>query len=298
MDETEAVDALWQARQEDMETRNPSPRAPVPEPVEATPNATEPVVEGAPAEEADSFTGYGPDDLPSELRPYYDRMLADYTRKTQEIAAERKRFDEIGGFETAQEAVEFATQLQTDPDYAFEVYQGLSTALEQAGYTPEEASNEAVRQVQQAAEPQWDETEGEWDEGSDITPLQGQIEALTQWAEQLEEERDMERHAFDLQRQEAVILKSNPNYEEQDIEDIYALAWQTGGDLLEAEERFRSMRDRFVGSYASEKASVPTGITPPQASAPAQVPEAIPTLDEAHEAAVLRLMAAIEEGNN
>ncbi|HEX5914829.1 MAG TPA: hypothetical protein VFY54_17045 [Rubrobacter sp.] len=296
MDEQEAIDALWSARQEDMgERETPAPRASQPEQVESAPDATEQVTEGT-TDESDSFTQYGPDDLPPELLPYYDSMLADYRRKTQELASEREQFEEIGGFETAREAVEFATQLQTDPNYAYQVYQGLRVALESAGMSPEEASIEANRQVNEAAsvEEPWDETEA-YDEGPDITPLQNKLNELEQWREQVEQEREMEQHAFELQRQEAAILASNPNYSEEDMDDIYALAWNFGGDLLEAEKHFKSMNDRFFQTYLDRKASVPTGLDTPGSSAPAQIPEKFNSLDEAHEAAVARLRTVLEE---
>lgn len=296
MDEREAIDALWEARQEDMGvSETPAPQAPAPEQVETASDATEQADEGTIAE-ADSFTSYGPDDLPPELLPYYDSMLADYRRKTQELATERQQFEELGGFETAREAVEFATQLQTDPNYAYQVYQGLRTALEAAGMTPEEAEFEASRQVDEAAsaaEP-WDETEG-YDEGPDLSPLQNKLNELEQWKNQVEQEREMQEHAFELQRQEAAILKSNPNYSEEDMDDIYALAWNFGGDLLEAEKHFKAMNDRFFQTYLSRKASVPTALDTPSATAPAQVPEKFNSLDEAHEAAVARLRTVLEE---
>ncbi len=46
------------------------------------------------AQQPPSFTAIDPNTLPEEVKPFYKNMLADYTRKTQELAENRRQFEQ------------------------------------------------------------------------------------------------------------------------------------------------------------------------------------------------------------
>src|SRR5579864_4943829 len=71
-----------------------------------------------------------PDDARSYLEQREREMQADYTRKTQEVAAQRRE---------AEQALEFVNALNSDPNFALQVTQTLSQALQQQGYSVQEA---------------------------------------------------------------------------------------------------------------------------------------------------------------
>jgi len=75
----------------------------------------------------DLFSGMNPDELPEDLKPVYKSMQADYTRKTQAIAAERTDFAaEREGFET--KLTEFGTLQERDRQWQA-WYDGLADGV-------------------------------------------------------------------------------------------------------------------------------------------------------------------------
>src|SRR5690242_10753259 len=78
-----------------------TPEAAPAEPTNPTTPETPATPEGEITTEAatdapDSFTKLDPNSIPEEARPFYDSMLSDYTRKTQEAAPWRKLGEELG----------------------------------------------------------------------------------------------------------------------------------------------------------------------------------------------------------
>src|SRR5690242_16598719 len=95
----------------------PEPTAAEPEPAQTVePTPSQEVDSGAaPAEPVDSFTPINPDDLPDELKPFAKQLQADYTRKTQQLAEQRKALEALGDTDPQQllEAYQFTQNLQS-----------------------------------------------------------------------------------------------------------------------------------------------------------------------------------------
>lgn len=80
----------------------------------------------------ESFTNLDPKALPSELQPYYKSMQADFTRKNQEFAINKKQLEQLGAFnQVAEIARNLAAQ---DPDAA------IKYVSQQIGITPRQAA--------------------------------------------------------------------------------------------------------------------------------------------------------------
>lgn len=111
-----------------------APEQDVPEQDQPEPSAS-PELEGSDqpsgdGDEAESFaTSFNPDELPEEIRPRYQQMQADYTRKTQELARQRKE---------AEQAQEIFDAL-LDPERAPAVLAALGYELD-----AEEAGDEEI----------------------------------------------------------------------------------------------------------------------------------------------------------
>lgn len=241
------------------------------------PNEETPAPAEAPKE--DSFTRIDLNAVPDELKPLARSLQADYTRKTQEVAEQRKAFeslDEFGGVDAAREAVEFVTALSTDPNYALAVHEQLTQALSSAGLTPAQASREASRQINQAIEtapPQEDPDEfglgvdpayerklAEMERRTAETDQKlAQIEA---WRQQEEENRLQYAMMSEMNQMHADVVQKY-NFDEDQMSRVYALAYSTGGDLRAAADVYNTLRDSVISEYIQQKASVPT---PPNVS--------------------------------
>lgn len=227
------------------------------------------------ATEEDTFTSIDPSTLPPEALPFYKSLQGDYTRKTQALAEERKAYEQLeqyGGVDTALEAIQFATSLATDPNYAMQVHQQLTEALVQAGLTPAEASQaatEQVRAVQEQAPQSDDFAFGDDEYGNpavkkleeELAAIRQQYESLSQWRQKQEEDAFNIQLANDMARQENVILTSHPEYDEADLEKIYTISYAYGGNLEQANQVYEQLRNDVIADYIAKKGQVPSGAT-------------------------------------
>lgn len=225
------------------------------------------------------------------------QMQAHFTRKTQEAAQARKE---------AEEAMGFVNALQNDPQYALQVHQELSQALQQAGLTPAQADQAAAQQMQTpeaqsqsfsdddpfAEEDYWQNEEPQYR----VPPeLQQQIQELQAWRTQQEAEMQRQALMSQVQQQENEIRAENPNYTNDDIEAIYGHAFAFNGDLRQAQQAFEAEKNRILTAYLQQKASVPTG--QPTSSGHAEAPPGFgPDLNAAHRAAMEHLARMEAEG--
>lgn len=272
-----------------------SSSAPAPEtasaPVEQAPAAVpqqgqERVDVGATPEQGDTFTNVDPNTLPPELQAIYKSMQGDYTRKNQELAEFRRGIDELGGIDQARAAVQFATALNSDPDFAMQVHRQLTQSLTDAGLSPAQAQAEATRQVQDAAQ-QVDD----FGEEDPLSPLQRELNELKQWKQSVESERQEHFLANELNRQETLIRQQHPHYTDTDFADIYNLSFRTDGNLIAAADMYQSMRDRMIASYMEEKSRAPETVPATGVPHTAQQPHSFDTLEDAGKAARERLRA-------
>ena len=257
----EAAQALAAAARQDQEaefaTRSPDSESAVgnqPEQIDAT---------GTPAQEPEPFTDINAalDALPDEARSIVEQRLAqmqgDYTRKTQEASELRRE---------AEQAIQFVQELQTNPNFALQVHQEIAEALEASGFSPQEASEEAARQVTEAV------SEGVGDLESD-DPIVQELEELKAWrAEQEARQLQLEmENEFD--RMDVAVRQAYPEFSEDDMSHVYALSYATGGDLESAAAAYKQEIDRIVQVYLDKKTSVTSGAPQiPSVGGPGQQP--------------------------
>lgn len=237
----------------------------------ATPTDATPQGEGtgAATTQIDSFTGLDPNSIPAELRPYYDSMQADYTRKTQAIAPFRQ-LSEQSGLDVAglTQAAELYSVLQ-DPTSLVEFHGELTSALEAQGLTRVEAQAVATQHIV--------DTQGgsPVEQGGYVDPEEARIQALEQRLAGFENERNTAAEAqrterlqmnliAEMNRQEMIVKESHPNWDQDDIDATYEISAFYGGDLVAAANRYDEIVSARVtkilngkGQAASSQALAP-----------------------------------------
>lgn len=257
----EAAQALAEAARQDAAAGVAPPQTTpesAPENQPETPDAA-----GTPAQEPEPFTDYNAaiDALPDEARIIVEQRLAqmqgDYTRKTQETAELRRE---------AEQAVQFVQELQTNPNFALQVHQEIAEALEQSGFSPQEASEEAARQVTEAA------SESVGDLESD-DPIVQELAELKEWRAEQEARQLQQEMENEFDRMDVAVRKAYPDFSEDDMSHVYALSYATGGDLEQAATAYKSEIDRIVQTYLEKKTSVTSGVPAvPSIGGPGQQP--------------------------
>lgn len=228
-------------------------------PTEVTPEGTQ-GDQSATAPEADtSFTKLDPNTLPAEVRPYYDSMLADYTRKTQEVAPYRQLAQETGlDVAGLRQSAELYSALQ-DPQQLVQFHTELTSALQASGLTPAEAEQAATDYV--AGQ------QGIGQEDLSLDPDEARIQALEsklQAFEQTQQQREQAIQQQQLQgalvaemnRQESVVKESHPDWEQSDIDAVYELSAFYGGSLIDASNRYDEIISNRVTKILNGKGAV------------------------------------------
>lgn len=268
----------------------------------------------------DTFDGgkFNPDTLAPELQVGWKQLQADYTRKMQEIAEQRKQFEGIDPMQ-ARQAVELYQQLQ-DPDYLVQFHGELTRALEGQGLTNAEARAEAARITEDAATSPTGAADpfAALREDPELAPVADSLAALEKRNASLEErlnafEQDRQLReqqeairleqmamAAELQRQEMAIKSANPHYTEEapdgevsDMDAIYALSAHTDGNLLAAQDLYERIGSMHIQRFIAQKTAVtPGATTPPGQNGVSEVPTEIADLDSGHNAALEYLRGA------
>ena len=237
-----------------------------------TPVIDTPIVEQVVEE---SFTGLDPVNLPEDLQPLYKNMQADYTRKTQEIAEQRKlyqQFDEHGiDPNYALEAVGFLQRLDNDPAFAAEVASHL--APQQEYPVP-------------AQQPSVDVVPNNGEGYANLPPeLQAELESMREFRTQMNEQAQHSEMIAELEGEEAQIRAQYTHYNDSDIDHIYSLAYATDGDLLAAQQMYHELEQGVLNKYLQSK-QIPLGATSPTGG-PASMPgKSHLSIDDAHKAAM------------
>ena len=229
----------------------------------------------------------------------YKNLQADYTRKTQQIAEQRRQYEQYGQPEEIEQAVQLYQSLQ-DPQYWPALYEELRTNLEQMGYTPAEAAAAANQEVQQQAnQQQASPIDFSNIQDPELQPfaeayksLQDEVETMKA---ELRAEREQERIAQqqqaligELQRQENLIRQGNPHYTDEDVGAVYELASYHNGNLLEAQQRYEDIIASRLERFLAQKSAVAQqGAAPlPGGGVQTQEPAVFGNLDDAHDAAM------------
>lgn len=315
MDFNEAIEALGNAIEADAGTAPAAaqePAVPAPQSTEPAASASTPQGDAVPAEGTtsaeDAFTNVDPSALPPELQPIYKSLQADYTRKTQSLAEQRKQYESFGDPERVAQAVAFVDQLQ-NPLYLKQFHGELSEYLQSMGMSPAQANAEASQQIadaQQAnavvADPLAD-----YESVPELAPFAQHVKTLEQrlasfeaaQSERMRAEQEERLHLAmvgEIQRQESAIRTANPSYTQDDIDAIYEIGAFYDGNLLRAQERYEEVIGKRLTSYLANKAAAAQA--PPVSGASVIAtpqPDTPLSLNQAHELALERLRA-IEAG--
>lgn len=202
-------------------------------------------------------------------------MQADYTRKTQEIAEQRKMYQQFEEYgidpNYALEAVGFLQRLDTDPAFAAEVASHLSPQREQPMIAQQPIAESTPNDV----------------EGYENLPpaLQYELNQMRQFREEVLAGQEQAEMMGELEQEESMIRAQYTHYDDSDIENIYNLAYATDGDLIAAQQLYNSMEQGVLNKYLHTK-NVPMGATSPNGG-PASVPgSSFASVDDAHKAAM------------
>lgn len=235
------------------------PTEPAATPTEVTPTGTEQGGVATSVEEmADSFTRLDPSTLPAEVRPYYDSMQADYTRKTQEAAPYRKLAEETGlDVDGLRNSAELYSALQ-DPTQIVAFHKELTDALVAQGLTPAEAAAAATTHVAETVAGPGDE------DLSHLDPEERRVQELTarldrfEQAQQADQEQrqkvaELNRQLADWNQQEMAIKEMHPDWEQDDIAGTYEIAAFHGNDLIKGAARLDEIVSRRVTNILNGK---------------------------------------------
>lgn len=245
-------------------------------------------------EATDSFTRLDPDAIPEDLKPWYQSMQADYTRKTQAIAEQRKQLEAIGDIEASQQALQFYQSLQ-DPTFAKNFHEQLGTTLTNLGYLEKQ---EAVQQAKELEQTQaLVDSSGYQDPEEFFRAKAQELDAKYAAIEQrLEEQRVAAEQAQiyaalagEVQRQEAYIRDANPHYTDADLDAIHAMT-NSDRTLIQAQEIYEAaVAERLNRMMAAKTNVANTHGQPANAGSAVEPPSFGDDLNAAHKAAQERL---------
>ena len=226
--------------------------------------------------DVESFTGFDPTTLPEDMQAVYRSMQADYTRKTQDIADIRRNFESFSeqGVDPneALEAVSLWQRMNTDADFASQVSHQIQARLEELGYNND---------------PVIDDTPIDNNNSYDNLPpeVASELAQMREFRESFMQEQEHQQVVQELEAAEQTIRTTNPQYNDNDIEAIYSLAYSTDGDLLAAQAAYHNIQQNMLSGYLQQK-TVPHGATP-TSNSPSSIPaKEFTSLDDAHKAAM------------
>lgn len=247
--EAQAIDALTAANAQDNAPAAPS------QPTEPVQTDTSAQVENQPRIDPASL------DLSPEAQAYLQQrereMQADYTRKTQEVAAQRRE---------AEQAMEFINALNTDPNFAYQVHSSLTEALQAQGYSLADAQAAATEHL--GGNQSWDE----YGDDTFADPYAEKIQQLEAWQAQQEQRLAIADAEARINAGVNAIRQANPNYTDDDVSSILTMAFAYNGDVAAAEQAYKSITQRVTENYLNQKASVPANLNQPTSSGHAEIP--------------------------
>lgn len=258
----EMVDSIGDA----VEGITPAAPEPASNPVTSETTATpEGEMQEAATEAPDSFTKLDPNALPPDVRPYYDSMLSDYTRKTQEVAPWRKLGEELGVESPDQfrEAAELYAYLQ-DPTNLHSLYQNLGQVLGQE--TPAAPQIPATAPV--PGLPTGSETEMAGLEDPAVAELKTQMQQLQSYIQEREAAQQQEALQWallgEMNRQEALLKEQHPDWGDEEWNALWNLSVPYNGDLVAAANHIEATQNAAVTRLLNGKAqaSQTPGLTP------------------------------------
>lgn len=274
----------------------PEPAAP------GEPSVPDAQAPAAPVEDTFDDGTFNPDQLPPELQPGWRQLQAAFTRKTQELAEQRKQFEALGDVDpnVLPTAVELYNRIQ-DPHSWVQLHQELGQLMEHYGLAPVSEHPE-----QPAAQPEAPALPEGLADDPELAPLLQHVQQLQARLDQFEsssQERAMQAEAerqqaefmAEINRQESAIRQMNPEYADKDIDRIYELAVYHEGDLMQAAQSYEAMKQDAIAAYLASKSGAHAAHSAqPQTNVPSAPVERRPeemTLQEHEAEAVERLRA-------
>lgn len=248
------------------------PQAPV------TPDGDAPsVTPDAPTQPADTFDGgeFNPDLLPPELQPGWHQLQGAFTRKTQELAEQRKELESLAAQFGNTDEVAHAVQLRSaisDPANWPALYQELAGLMEQQGMelpgaTPALPVPAAQPPLAPPAEVDDPELAPLMDRINALqTAIDGMNAAAQEQALRAQAEHEYAQKVAQFEAQERQIRDLYPAYKESDWESIYTAVPFFGGNLIAAQQHYEADRQRHIEAYLAGKQGA-------QGIAPAMPPE-------------------------
>jgi hypothetical protein len=246
-----------------------------------------------------SFMGddFNPDLLPPELQPGFKQLQAAFTKKTQELAEQRKAYEQLGAPEELQQAREFYQSLQ-DPEYLKAFYGELGGVLDELGLREEApAASESVAPEAPAPAELPPELAQIAQSDPELAPFLKSVSEMQQRLDTFEaqqaareqalaEERQLMSQAAEIDRMVQAVREEHPDYGEDDWQAIYDRSVAFDGDVLKAAELYEADKARILESYLSQK-QTPHAVTPTPGAAVVteDEPAELKTLDDAQKAA-------------
>jgi hypothetical protein len=243
-------------------------QAPPAAPAVETPTGTEapaeqPAPEGVEDSEPEHF--FNPDDLSPDLVPAWKQLQAAFTRKTQELAAQRQQLDQFGDLEEVGNAVELYERL-SDPNNWVQLHSELTSALQEQGFSFGEAQQMAADEL---------ETQGEGLgldlDDPDLAPITRQLQSLqaqsSQQQAQLEEfvaqqeyqqqvveaERAHQEYVTYMNQQVNGLRQAFPHYTDEDVRAVVELGSFYNDDLAASSARYEEIVSGRMERYLASK---------------------------------------------
>lgn len=209
---------------------------------------------------------------------------ATFTQKTQAIAPIRQLADQVGGAEKLQQIAEFYQRLDTDRDFARQVYDQLGTALDANGQPAQQVPGtpQATPAVETPSE--FDLNDLPPEIARAYTQMQEMQNSINQTLQQQEQQRYEAEVLAQYTRDEQQILQANPSYTKADMDGIYSLAYANGGDLKAAHAYYQQIEQNLLTRYMDGKNNVPAPT--PLPGARGEVPSGVNDLKTARQGAI------------
>ena len=255
--------------QADAPAADQSADAPTPGEETPDPGATEFASTEA-AEDSFMEGDFNPDLLPDELKPGFKQLQAAFTRKTQELAEQRKQFEGID-LDEMRQAHDFYNSLR-DPEYLKNFYQELGAVVRELD--PEAVPAAEVEQAQETAPAEVPaDLQSLIDRDPDLQPLAQQFSAMQQRLDAFEqqqaereaalaEERQLMDDAAQIDRMVQAAREQYPNWVDEDWQAVYDRAIALDGDVTRAAELYAADQDRIIQSWLAKKQATPASVAP------------------------------------
>jgi hypothetical protein len=234
--------------------------------------------------------------LSDEQRSFLDarekEMQAHFTRRMQEVSQTQQE---------AEQAIQFIQELNTNPFFAQQVVETLSTQLQANGLSPAQANAQAQQQVYDTQQQGQLDDYGYEEDGFDDDPymqeirqLRAQQEQVNQYLAQQQEAQRVAALESQLHRQAAAVQQAN-TFSDADMMKVVNLSFAYGGNLEQAANEYKAIKDAALQDYISSRQGVTAPAPVPSGGSAQAAPEKFTDLNDPRleQAAIRRLNEAL-----